>query len=380
MTSGREPRHISYAESALKDEAAKLYAETARHGDWHKMLFIAALRMGSRVGAGEMDHERAHRVLSAAGRHAMGMSATEAAKQVTRGLDKGLRSPRAASAWGTIKTREDGSLYWCRWWDSLDQADFVGTKGSTLLRLFAAMTLNGIAVGKRDLDFGVRQAALATGMSTNTLTKMLKKNGAAEASRYIRAITRAKHGERKTTTWRPVLRARNDELRDTRMRSTGGAKAPCVAHSRASGGPAELADADAFHGRLNAWRIYSLLSTDEEATVPQLVAVTGLTAATVRDNLRWLAERNLATRVDRFAWTSTTTDAALVEPVNTTIRQTGRRGQYERERDAIRARSLHEEVERLNRQDMGLVEVRDGFIIDPLTGEIFGEVTMDVAA
>jgi hypothetical protein len=187
----------------------------------------------------------------------MGLPRAEAARNVRRGLDKGLASPRPPSSWGTIKTSDDARTFWLDWHESIDPAapEFSGTKGSSLLRMFATFFINGIAVGKRDLDFGVRQAALASGMSTNTATNMLKKGGAVESSGYMKAVARAPHGERKATTWRPILRNRSAENRDTLM-PTHGAKAPCVAQNSVSGGPAELGDANVFHNRLNAWRIH----------------------------------------------------------------------------------------------------------------------------
>ena len=92
---GREPKHISYGEAALRDEVAWLdpLANNRR-----STLYVAALRCGSLVGGGELGEERALRCLTDAAVSMLMLPLSEAMKTVRKGLKKGIRSPRSAPA------------------------------------------------------------------------------------------------------------------------------------------------------------------------------------------------------------------------------------------------------------------------------------------
>jgi hypothetical protein len=166
--------------------------------------------MGSLVAADELRRERAEVVLCEAGRVALRLSAGDAAKAVRKGLEQGMKSPRPAPPWGTVHDRNDAILRWFEWYEQLAQEDFMGTKGSTLLRLFAGFTIAGINVGKVDIGWSIRQAAEGSGLSRNTVSRLLKAGGEAELSGYLMpAGRRARPGDLDSnwaTIWHPIIK------------------------------------------------------------------------------------------------------------------------------------------------------------------------------
>jgi hypothetical protein len=371
---GREPRHISYGDSALNREIADL---DPLAGQGHHALYVASLKMGSLVAGGELFYERAEAMLTNAGRTTLGLSIGDVAKTVGKGLDKGMMSPRGAPAWKSVGSRNDGILRWFRWFEQMDPEDFRGTKGSTLLRIFAAFAIAGISIGKVDIAWSIRQAAEGSGLSRSTVHNLLKPGGRAVESGYLKpAGRRSRPGDLESThatTWHPIIK------RDF-SRQYGCLVDGTQSLSRET--PLRSPELNLFHGRGNGWRIHSMLTVDEEVTVAEIATATGLTPATVRSNLKFLEAQELAFRVDRWTWRATvlTPDRSAAAPDGMDYTKVKRerhdveRGQYAR---SLAARRTY--LERVNRDDefrsrrtkeVGWDPDEPTPIFDPTTGEI----------
>jgi hypothetical protein len=81
---GREPRHLSYGEVALRDEVGKL--DPTR--DRGHQLYVAALKMGNLVGGSELTYARASTALAAAG-SALGLQGRECHATWNEALGRG---------------------------------------------------------------------------------------------------------------------------------------------------------------------------------------------------------------------------------------------------------------------------------------------------
>ena len=294
---GREPEHASYGEAALQSEVRGL---DPLAGERLKQLFVASLRMGSLVAGDELRLERAEAMLTSAGRVTLKLPSREVDKAVTKGLRAGMRSPRSAPAFGTIRSRNDAILYWIQWFEHLDPAEFVGTRGSSLLRLFAGFAITGVIVGKVDIRMSVRQAVEASGLGHTKVGELMKPNGEVVRSGYLKVVgRRARPGDLdswKATKWRPTTKGRFAVQDGCSVDGTTSLyrKTPLLSP-----------DVNVFVRKPNAWRLHCLLRPDEEVTVAELVIATGITADTVRTNLKFLAEQGLAFRIDRTTWRGT---------------------------------------------------------------------------
>lgn len=297
----REPKHISYGAAALKDEVARL---DALAGQRQHQLYVAALRMGSLVAGDELRLGHAEAVLTDAGRHRLGLGEREVRKSVSAGLERGIRSPRTASAWGTIHDRNDAILFWSEWYQAVSQSEqFKGTRDSTLLRYFAAIYRKATTRARcRDVRFSVREASEMAGLSTNTVSTMTKAGGDVEASGWLKAVDRVRPCDptsRKATTWRPVIK------RPFPRQDVVPALGIQLSRKRAFGSPS----ANVLHRKANAWRLWSSFLCDEEVTVPELADAMGIKPKAVRTNLKFLEANGLAERVTRTTWRGTNTDA-----------------------------------------------------------------------
>ncbi len=370
---GREPEHASYGEAALQSEVGGL---DPLAGGRTKQLYVAALRMGSLVGGRELRLERAEAMLTFAGRAVLGLASRDVNKTVTKGLRAGMRSPRSAPAFGTIRSRNDAILYWIGWFEQLDPRDFVGTRGSSLLRLFAGFAITGVTAGRVDIRMSIRQAVEASGLGKTKVTELMKKNGEAERSGYLKVVgRRARPGDLdswQATTWRPTTKGRFAVQDGCLVDGTTSLyrKTPLLSP-----------DPNVFVHKPNAWRLHCLLQPDEEVTVAELVVATGIKADTVRTNLKFLAEHGLAFRIDRTTWRGTTNPPDKHAPAPDGLDHAAlRRERHATERNKYRmwleVRRAYRDAPRGELVD-GNGDVGDGYdpdeevpVFDPETGEI----------
>jgi len=370
---GREPRHISYGEAAMATELAALDS-IAGEPRLHQ-LYVAALKVGSLVGGDEIRLERATAMLTNAGRINLGLPDRDVRKTVGKAIKRGMKSPRTASPWGTIRDRQDAVMHWVDWWDGVTSDEFKGTKETSLLRLLGAFAIKGVTTGCVDIRFSVRQASEMSGLSTSTVQTMLKPNGRAEASGYLKAVNRAKPGNlasTNATTWRPMVKRENS--RQDVVPQLG------IQLSRISSFASP--SANVFHGKPNAWRLYSTL-TDEEVETSVLASTLGITNETVRANLRFLASNGLAERVSRTTWRGFLADTSDLPAPDGVDHRERRRERHlaERERYALWvARRAEFEMERRNATTVPIGDIA-GYdpnephpVWDDETGEIFGYV------
>jgi hypothetical protein len=203
--------------------------------------------------------------------------------------------------------------------------EFKGRKETSLLRLLAAFALKGIIVGCVDIRFSVREASEMGGFSTSTVNGMLRPRGQVEASGHLKAVKRARPGDRTSTnatTWRPMVKRENS--RQDVVPQLG------IQLSRISSFASP--SANVFHGRSIAWRLYSTL-TDEEVEVSPLASFLGVTKQTVRDNLHYLASNGLAERVTRTTWRGFLVDTTDLPARDGMDHRGRRRERHEAERD-----------------------------------------------
>lgn len=353
---GREPRHISYGDAAMASEIGGL--DPLAGGPRIHQLYLAGLKVGSLVGGDEIRYESALATLTSAGRTVLGLSDRDVRKTVEKAIQRGMKSPRMASPWGTIRDSRDAILHWVAWWDGVTLDEFKGTKQTNLLRLLAAFALKGITVGCVDIRFSVREASELAGFSTNTVNAMLKPGGRVEASGYLKAVKRARPGDlasTNATTWRPM--AKRENSRQDVVPQLG------IQLSRISSFASP--SANVFHGRSIVWRLYSTL-TDEEVEVSPLASFLGVTKQTVRDNLHYLASHGLAERVTRTTWRGFLVDTRDLPARDGVDHQGRRRERHQAERAHYAlwvARRNEFEVER--RQGTTTVPTEDAAGHDP---------------
>ncbi len=295
-------RHRSYGTAALDSEMERV--EAAPEGHRHHTLACAARRMGELVAGGELVRRRAEQALAEAGR-IVGIPHSETLKAIRWGMVTGGRSPRHAPT--QVRTdRYDQAMVWVDWWADVDHADFPGTKGSTRLRVLAAIYLAGVACGRPEVGLSYRQIAEASGLALSTVTPLLKRGGL--LSGHIRAVHRPRphqwhveDGQPQSSRWAPVHHARKFDTAGPRpaLRTTS-----CTDNARIS--PA----GNLWVRRGNAWRVRLLLDDEEEVTVASLAAGTGLHPGSVRRVLATLAELGYAERVTRTTWRGATPSVA----------------------------------------------------------------------
>ena len=265
---GREPEHASYGEAALESEVGGL---DPLAGGRTRQLYVASLRMGSLVGGRELRLERAEAMLTFAGRVILALPARDVEKTVTKGLKVGMRSPRSAPAFGTIKSRNDAILYWIGWFEQLDPRDFVGTRG---LKPPAAVRRVRHHRGHRR-EGGHQDVRPAggggVGVGQTKVTELMKRNGEVERSGYLKVVgRRARPGDLdswQATTWRPTTKGRFAVQDGCLVDGTTSLyrKTPLLSP-----------DVNVFVRKPNAWRLHCLLRPDEEVTVAELVEATGV--------------------------------------------------------------------------------------------------------
>ena len=337
--------------------------------------------MGSLVGGDELRYERVYEALCRAGR-GLRLDESTVRKTVEWGLQHGMKNPRTAPEWRDVADANDARLRWLDWWEAIDLAAFPKSRGSTLLRVLAAVALAGMAVGKVDLSMSVRQVGEAGGMSTSTVWPLLKRGGDIERTGLLRAVHRVKPGSPtgpKSTTWRPAVRSAQN--RDNRHRPVAYAS-DCREKARLPSSPA----LDVWHRRSNAWRLTQLLDVDQETTVAALATSTGLSLVTIRRALGHLAAHGLAERVDRIHWRAALTRPNAEMPAPDGVDHAAkRRERHAQEREHYRrglaARAAAEEERRAHLAAWRRHGPAEGWwdpdervpLFDPETGEVVAE-------
>ncbi len=290
--------------AALDSELDRIEVGTAR-GFRHPDLFKAACKMGNLIGGGHLvRHTVEPRLVYMAVR--LGLPTSDAARTVKRGIDRGMTTPRSPGKHTVeAKDRGDTVTMWMRWWDSLDQSDFPGTKGTTDLKTCAAVAMLGVTHGGPvDVGASYRQIAEFSGNALSTVTEQLKPGG--RLMTHVRCTSRLKKnqwctGKLESSRWAP------EEMCTFSVQPTSLViRERLVCTERV-----HLTDPgqNRWHRAGNAWRIASLLDPEIDVTVAEMATMTGLNPTTVRRRLAMLAASGGAVRVDRTTWRGGIVDA-----------------------------------------------------------------------
>jgi hypothetical protein len=249
--------------------------------------------MGNLAAGGELDRKHAEYNLVAMAID-IGLTPSDAAKQVRRGLNRGEQTPRGAPAHGTMLTdRADAITAAVTWWENVNRDHELRTRrGATTKRILAAFALLAIGAGKVRISESYRELAEASGVSIGTITKHR-----AELSRWVRLVEAGNRWNGNRSTWQLQT---NQRALGNRPEADPSGNDGLFPSARTLTDPSD----PYWHRWATGWAVYRLLDADDAHNAHELAAGTGLHVGSVRRILARFAAEGIAERDADGLWTA----------------------------------------------------------------------------
>jgi hypothetical protein len=277
--------------AALAGELERI--ETSPVGLRHHNLFAGGCAVGELIAGGELDRAAEAELLEKA--QTIGLPASDAERQVRRGLERGRRRPRVAPPHApSLTNATEARMAVVAWWADVESREWNGRAGSTSLRILAGWRDLMLKAGRVQATASYRQVAGAAGVSLSTVVN--------RKADWLPFVALVKKGNRLTgaaSVWK-LKRARAN-----RSHTPIGTASDLFVGARPS--------CNVWHDRAAAWRLWLLLSVDEGEMAPQLARSVGVHPSTARRNLHRLLALGLVQQDADGLWTRTALDPPALD-------------------------------------------------------------------
>ena len=283
-----QSRGNRYGNAALASEFDK--CSLAAQGFRHSTHFDSAVHIGQLVAGGELNEDYAFGQVVAMGL-AIGLSQSEAQRQTRNGFRMGAQKPRRAPSDGQmVRDATDARLHLIAWWQAV-QAE---VRDPMTLKLLAAFAMLGMRAEKLRLSESLREIAEAAGVSPQTVSNRRK-----SLMPWIRLVERGSRSDGARSIWQLVTPTPSLDSPSGPGSSASGLSNKGVAPKPALTCDVPRSDAledpsrDEWYRNPTRWRIWTLMSTNEEVTPHQLAEATGRSLKTIRKILTQMRKDGL---------------------------------------------------------------------------------------